>query len=152
MVIHIPDETFLKCAHITIAYFLVLALTQLYQGSLRIRVFLKHQKNKSVHETKQKYMRYGHEDLLAADRCIGNFVEWMGPFMGVFWLNAILDGQYVELGWVYVASRILYPFIAVGLNGITSSGPDPIMYLATTPGYLVIGFYAYRVFRIFYLS
>jgi len=79
-----------------------------------------------------KYGSAGGEAQLAADRTVGNMLEQGLPFLSALWAHAcLLDARRAAtLGWVYVATRVLYPavFNPRRLN----------IFLSTLPGYGVI--------------
>lgn len=138
------QETVLKeAARISLYYVLSFLFTVGYQGYLKFSAMAEHKGNNA---TRKPFERYGHVKILAGDRSVGNFLEWMGPFLILFWLNAFLNGTYVYMGWVYVASRFLYPILA-GLGGIKASGPRPLIFLATLPGYVVLIFYLVQLWK-----
>jgi hypothetical protein len=102
-------------------------------------------KAKKASGSKEVFNRYTDEGMLAADRGLGNWLEWAPTFIVLFWLNALLTGENVFLGWVYVASRAAYPLLAL-MGGVNTSGAKPLIFLATGPGYAVLIKYAYDVY------
>ena len=46
----------------------------------------------------------------------------------------LAGGATVTAGWVYVAFRALYPFVAVN-KGVTTAGAKPLILIATVPAY-----------------
>ncbi|KAJ3402890.1 hypothetical protein HDV05_008192 [Chytridiales sp. JEL 0842] len=94
-----------------------------------------------------KLDRYNHPSMIVADRVVGNFLEWQMAFLVPFWLNAALrGGQDIWVGWIFVASRVIYPFLAVWGKGVTAAGPQPVILLTTVPGYFVMMYYSYQIF------
>jgi hypothetical protein len=91
-----------------------------YQLYAKVPAFKAFQKAKEA-GSKEKSNRYTSDILLAADRSVGNFVEWQGIFLSLFWANAALTGEEIWLGWVYVGIRIVYPLLA-HFGGITKAG------------------------------
>lgn len=73
-------------------------------------------------------------------------LEQMVPFLACLWLHAIFvaDGPRLSttLGWVYVATRALYP---LGLGDRLGRGIRPLVLLITVPNYLVIFYFSYAV-------
>jgi hypothetical protein len=104
-----------------------------------------HQKAKQA-GSKEKYNRFTDPIMLASDRSVGNFIEWQGIFLSLFWVNAILTGKEMYLGWVYVGIRFLYPFLALA-GGVTTKGPQPLIFVATVPGYVVLGRLSYLIYQ-----
>ena len=97
-----------------------------------------------------RYNRYTDEDplLKAADRGVGNFVEWAPAFLSLFLANAAVTGDATKLGWAYVALRVLYPILAVN-GGISLAGAKPLIYLSTVPMYIVLTLLSVGVLREF---
>jgi hypothetical protein len=114
------------------------------QVYFKFSALIQHKANKAK-GSKVAFNRYTDVRILAADRSVGNFVEWMGPFLALFWVNAALTGKGLEYGWLYVGIRVLYPFLALA-GGITPAGPQPLIFLATLPGYYVLGYYMYQIY------
>ncbi|KDO20202.1 hypothetical protein SPRG_13456 [Saprolegnia parasitica CBS 223.65] len=136
-------------AKVTLAYagaFLFNILIQVVGKVRSIRAF---KALKAATSTKERYNRYTSDVLIAADRSVGNFVEWQGVFLSLFWANALVTGNEIELGYVYVAIRLLYPILAHA-GGVTQAGPRPLIFLATVPGYYVLARYAYLLYQALY--
>ncbi len=108
-------------------------------------VAIKAHKAKKASGSKEPFNRYTDEYMLAADRGVGNWLEWAPSFILLFWLNALFTGENVSLGWVYVASRAAYPLLAL-MGGIKTSGAKGPIFLSTLPGYAVLFKYAYDVY------
>ncbi len=87
----------------------------------------------------ERFDRYFGDDrtMLAADRMQLNMLEHMGPFLVLFWLNAVfVDGPWTTVaGGVYVAARAIYPFM---LGGRLGRGIPGKVLVATVPGYAVL--------------
>ncbi len=66
-------------------------------------------------------------------------------FLTLFWLNALLTGEYVFLGWVFLAARTYY--LVLARFCIRPWGIKPLLLSATMPGYGVLFFYIYNVAR-----
>jgi hypothetical protein len=132
-----------EAASIMLAYFGTFVLAIGFQVASKFSVAAKPSRDSKISNN-----RYTDSKMLAGDRCVGNWLEWSVPFLIVFWLNVLLTGnQYLHLGWVYVASRILYPFLAVTGGIIPSMGATPRMLIATTPGYFAILSLAYHAYQ-----
>ena len=138
------DSTFRQASQITLAYVAAFFFTIIMQARLKFKALSEHKLQKAQ-GSKAVFNRYTDPTMLAADRSVGNFIEWQGPFLVLFWLNAYVSGQYVQLGWVYVAARVLYPILAAN-GGIGTHGPKPLIFVATLPGYAVLIFYFYTIY------
>ncbi|RLO11273.1 hypothetical protein DYB28_010072 [Aphanomyces astaci] len=91
----------------------------------------RHKKDKADEKSKERFNRYTSDRMLAGDRSVGNFVEWQGAFLVLFWTNIVVAGaKEVWLGWVYVGIRFLYPVLAY-LGGVKQGGAQPLILLAT---------------------
>lgn len=87
---------------------------------------------------KEPFDRYNDKRMLPYDRTVGNFMEWATPFLCLFWISMIVtNGATEKWGWVYVAARAVYPFMAVNKGIGTMGAKAPIM-LATVPGYVAL--------------
>ncbi|OQR95520.1 hypothetical protein THRCLA_22126 [Thraustotheca clavata] len=140
-----------EAAKVTLAYagsFLFNILIQVYGKIRAVRHF---KQLKAAGATKEKFNRYTSDIMLAGDRSVGNFVEWQGIFLSLFWANALVTGKEIELGYVYVAIRLAYPILAQ-LGGITQAGPRPLIFLATIPGYYVLLRYMYLLYQQLYVA
>ena len=130
-------------AEVILGYTGVFTLLVMIQLQHKVRVMRAHRDAKKSGAETKPFDRYSSEDagLLAADRAVGNFVEWAPSFLALFVTHqavvpAELDGAF--WGWVYVAARCAYPFLAMG-GGITRAGARPLIFLSTVPGYIVLG-------------
>lgn len=141
------DAIFKEAARITLWYFVAFLINVFgVQGVLKVSAALAHKASKATTGSKVAFNRYTDVRILAGDRCVGNFVEWMGIFLALFWVNAALTGRNIDYGWMYVASRLLYPVLALS-GGITPSGPKPLIFFATMPGYYVLGLYMIQIYN-----
>jgi hypothetical protein len=76
--------------------------------------------------------------LLAADRGVGNYVEWAPAFLAFFGGAMLVEGPEVaKWGYLYACCRFLYPVVAQ-LGGIAQKGATPLIYFATVPMYAVL--------------
>jgi len=141
------DETFKEAAKITFWFVGSFVWTVLFQVAYKARSILMFRRRKSQGEFKEKFDRYNDPEMLPVDRSVGNFLEWQLVFMALFWLNALLTGRDLWVGWIYVFVRFLYPILALLRNGISRRGPAPHMFLATLPGYGVLIYYAYLIYN-----
>ena len=90
----------------------------------------------------EKFDRYFSQDreMLAADRIQLNMLEHMAPFLVLLWLNALFVSptRATVVGGIYVASRLLYPFVIGSRLGRGVKAP---ILLSTVPGYGVIFYF-----------
>jgi hypothetical protein len=143
----VKDDKILKeAAAVTLGFSAVFLFNIFVQLRARIRSIgdFKEQKKEG---SKEKYVRYGAQDLIASDRSVGNLVEWQGVFLSLFWTNAILTGKDIWLGWAYVGLRAIYPFVAIGMGGITESGIKPQIALVTFPAYMILLKLAFNIYN-----
>ena len=72
------------------------------------------------------------------DRIVGNLLEWGVVFLALFWVSMLLtDGGTLWVGWAYLASRVLYPIVALN-GGLGAIGPKTPILLATVPAYVTL--------------
>lgn len=109
---------------------------------LRTRIRL-HKKYKAENKKFDRYLS-GDREMLAADRIQLNLLEHMPLFLTLLWLVAIFDT--VEnatcAGSIYLASRILYPFLMKQRLGREIPGR---ILLSTMIGYGVNIYFAVRL-------
>lgn len=69
---------------------------------------------------------------LTLDRTVGNTMEQAIPFLLGLWMSAVFSSPHIaaKFGWMYIASRLIYPFCFYG--GL------PWLFMSTVPGYLFI--------------
>ena len=137
------DSKTLEAAQITFAYIIVYFLCISVQVYIKIKSTVTAAKKK---EGLQGYKRYEDPTCLVADRIVGNTLEWMPVFLGLFWLNYLVGQGVQSVAWVYVVCRLVYPFLAVR-GGITKAGAQPLILLSTIPAYFVLFYYGYHVGR-----
>lgn len=139
------DKTIkVAAARVMLGYTLAFLLAVLIQLVEKVRV-VKSAKAKKSDTTEQtpKINRYVTDDrrLHAADRSLGNFLEWAPAFLTLFWTYLLVVEETpwtaIYWGWLYVAARFLYPVLAMG-GGVTFTGAKPLILLATGPGYMVL--------------
>ncbi len=125
-------EIFKSCALVTAAYVAIYAGILIFQGVFKIKLTITCAKNKHTFD------RYNDPRMLAADRAVGNTLEWMPVFLTFFWLSMFLsNGETINYGWIYVFSRALYPFVALN-GGIGRVGAKAPILLSTVPQYIVL--------------
>jgi len=111
------------------------AFLGLYAGCITYQAVTKYRLLRSAKLAKEKFDRYADPRMLPADRLVGNFLEWMVPFLAVFWMSmAASNGETEWLGWGYVASRALFAPLAVN-GGIRRAGITKRILFATVPAY-----------------
>jgi len=78
-----------------------------------------------------------------ADRTVANTLEQAIPFLLLLWLEALFVNPRTAmiLGWIYVATRFLYPFMFAMYGKFTV-----LIMVSTNPGYLIIFYFAVSVF------
>jgi hypothetical protein len=125
---------------VTVAYVVVYYL--MISNQLIVRTRLRRE-YRARGETFDRY--FGNDrEMLAADRCAGNMLEHMPPFLVLLWLNAIFVGPRgaTFAGGAYILSRLVYPFVMGRRLG--RGVPSRIMF-ATVIGYLVLTYMAVRL-------
>jgi len=129
----IPAEVFASAARVTTAYAILFSGVILWQGMNKLRMTAK------AFSKKEAFDRYNDKRMLPYDRTVGNFMEWATPFLCLFWISMIVtSGATAKWGWVYVAARAFYPFMAVTGKGIGTMGAKAPILLATVPGYVAL--------------
>jgi hypothetical protein len=141
----ISDNVVKEAAKVTLGVVGAFLFNIICQVQGKTAAVAEHKKLKAA-GSKEPFNRYTSDLMIAADRSVGNFLEWQVPFCLLFWLNAFVTGKELWIGWIWVGSRILYPILA-RLGGITKSGPGPLIFLATCPGYAVIFRYGYLIWK-----
>eukprot|EP00668_Euglena_longa_P040587 GGOE01053439.1.p1 GENE.GGOE01053439.1~~GGOE01053439.1.p1 ORF type:complete len:145 (-),score=43.19 GGOE01053439.1:207-641(-) len=132
MSITIDAEVFRGGAQVTAAMLGLYMLCLIYQGTRKFPLAAEARKQK------EKFDRFADPRMLAPDRMVGNTLEWLPIFLGMFWLSLVLTaGKTLLLGWAYVAARALYAVLAVN-GGICQGGVRPRILLATLPAYLIL--------------
>ena len=120
---------------ISLGYILFYYLTIVNVSRVKTRL------RREAKERGERFDRYNTPDkrMLAADRVQLNTLEHMPPFLALLWLDATLVNVHhaTAAGGVYLASRMLYPFV-LGRQ-IGSDAPRRVMPLTFT-GYTVLGF------------
>ncbi|CAK4648337.1 unnamed protein product [Aphanomyces euteiches] len=136
-----------EAGRVTLGYAAAFLFNIVIQVRGKVVSIQKFKKAKAAGLTKEAYNRYTCDIMLAADRSVGNFVEWQGIFLSLFWTNAVVaGGKEIWLGWVYVAIRFLYPILAHS-GGTKKSGITPLIAVATVPGYYVLLRYMYLIYQ-----
>ena len=131
---------------VTVAYF-VMYYAMLFGLQSRTKYRLK-AKYKARGE---KFDRYHGRDqeMLAADRAVGNTHEQQGPFIAGLWLYAIFvdPRRATTLGTIYVVFRAAYPFLLratypfLQSDGRLSKRNPKLVIVATLPNYLIIFYF-----------
>lgn len=148
------DPQVAAAARVTLAFvgvFVVSVLFQFYgkRHSAALHVAAKKKAAAGADDNKPApYNRYADSDvvLLVGDRVVGNYIEWAVPFLSLFWMSMTIAGEGENLGWAYVALRLLYIVLAAA-GGITHSGVKPRLLLATMPMYAVLFMLGRLVYR-----
>lgn len=126
----INPRIFKEASCVTASYLLLYSATMVYQGLSRTRMeFLARKAGKH-------FDRYTDPRMRPLDRVVGNTLEWMPVFLGLFWLSLALQEDTIRLGWAYVGFRALYCTIVYSGKGIskTTGAKAPII-IATAPAY-----------------
>jgi uncharacterized membrane protein YecN with MAPEG domain len=137
----ISEARFKEASLVTACYLLMFSLTQVVQGLSRTRMEFQ------AKAKKQHFDRYTDPRMRPLDRVVGNTLEWLPIFLGLFWLSALLGADCITLGWAYVLCRVFYAGLVYGGWGIskTTGAKFPIL-LATVPCYVILGKLAAQVF------
>lgn len=122
---------------VTLAY-IVLWYIFLYSQSIYARITHAYSgKGKDGAKLSLAQIKYGSplekgKSMLRFDRTVGNTMEQMMPFLVSLWLHAaFVDVDHAaSLGWYYILSRLLYPFLFLQ--------PFPFILISTIPGYAII--------------
>jgi hypothetical protein len=125
---------------VTVAYVTVYYL--MITNQVRVKTRLR-RAYRARGETFDRYFNTDRE-MLAADRCVGNMLEHMPPFLLLLWLNAIFvepRGAAIA-GAAYVGSRVVYPFV---MGRQLGKGVPTRILFATVIGYLVLAYLALRL-------
>jgi hypothetical protein len=133
-----------EAAAVTLALGSSFTLNILYQVYCKVKSLKAHLQKKKE-GSKERYNRFTDPMMLPGDRSVGNFVEWQTTFLSLYWCNALLTGKDMWIGWIYVAIRTAYPYLA-HIGGIKESGARSRIFLATVPGYMVLIRLFYNIF------
>ncbi|KAJ3312895.1 hypothetical protein HDV04_002552 [Boothiomyces sp. JEL0838] len=142
------ELVFREASKVTLAYIGSFIFTIGIQVAFKVKSVKNHQQLKKT-GSKEKYDRYQDEIMIPVDRSVGNFMEWQGSFILLFWMNAYLRGQDIWVGWIYVAVRMVYPLLALA-GGVSRKGAQPLIFLTTVPGYAVLSYYGYQIYKALY--
>jgi uncharacterized MAPEG superfamily protein len=125
---------------VTAAYIAIYYLTTTNVARVKARLFREYKARG------EKFDRYRTPDpqMLAADRIQLNMLEHMPPFLVLLWLAALFGSpaRAALYGSLYVASRIVYPFVMGKQLG--RNVPRRILF-ATVTGYLVLAALAIEI-------
>lgn len=80
--------------------------------------------------------------MMAADRAVGNCMEWGPVFLILIWCN-ILAGEAPDTiafsAWLWLAARGFYIVLVIFLGSYGVGGPRVAIFLATVPAYAALG-------------
>lgn len=149
--IYAGENLLREAAQVTYAFAMVFILATSYQIYAKFAAQIRHNRSKKDSSDNAKvepFNRYASSDssLVAADRCVGNLLEWSLPFLTLFWLSVVFAGEGIQLGWIYVLFRAVY-IVVVALGGIDQGGAKPLILVATIPSYICLiglGMHTYR--------
>lgn len=128
----VEEHVFRAAARVTCGFLMLFTAVLLWQGLTRVK------RVKTAVAKKESYERAKDKAMYPIDRSVGNLLEWSPIFLGFFWVSMILtDGATETAGWVYVAARALYPFMAVN-KGIGTIGAKAPILVATVPAYIAL--------------
>ena len=134
-----------EASRVSLAYVGTFAWAVAVQVYCKARAMVAHRAHKAA-GGKEKLNMYTDPLMLVGNRSVGNWLEWSPSFLVLFWVNAVLTGENISVGWVYVASRVAYPLLALA-GGIKPSGVKGPIFVATLPGYWVLLKYAHDIFK-----
>ncbi|GBF90975.1 hypothetical protein Rsub_03830 [Raphidocelis subcapitata] len=139
--IEVEEGIFKGAALVTASYLVLFSATMVIQGLSRFGM------ERKALKAKKHFDRYTDPRMRPLDRAVGNLLEWLPVFLGLFWLSIALGADTVMLGWAYVIGRVFYCVLAYSGQGIsrTVGAKAPIL-LATVPMYAVLGMLGREVF------
>ncbi|KAI8468841.1 MAG: hypothetical protein J3K34DRAFT_426099 [Monoraphidium minutum] len=118
---------------ITASYLFMYSVTMVIQGLSRATM------ESRAKAAKKHFDRFTDPRMRPLDRVVGNTLEWLPVFLGLFWLATLMGAETTTLGWAYVATRVAYAVIAyTGLGISKTAGAQPPILLATVPAYVVL--------------
>eukprot|EP00035_Acanthoeca_spectabilis_P026464 m.462791 g.462791 ORF g.462791 m.462791 type:complete len:148 (-) comp22795_c0_seq1:1368-1811(-) len=126
----------LSASRITLSFLLV------YLSAIIVQIVTKIRLSKEAQAAGKQFNRYDSPSpaMHAADRAVGNLLEWSPLFLGPLWVLAALsalDGIVLAASWGYVFCRVGYLALATS-NGISLAGRQTGLYAATVPGYICL--------------
>lgn len=131
--ISLNEQVCKQGVQVTTAFLFLIVASLIAQGMTRVNHYA------AAVRKKEKYQRAKDLTLLPIDRAVGNLLEWALPFLGFFWSSMILTNGYtLAVGWLYVAFRVLYPFVAVFGHGVGVEGARPPIRFVTLPAYMCL--------------
>ncbi|KAJ3318006.1 hypothetical protein HDV06_000999 [Boothiomyces sp. JEL0866] len=142
------NKVFREASKVTLGFVGTFLFTIGVQVAYKVKSFLNHKELKKA-GSKEKYDRYKDEIMVPVDRSVGNYIEWQGAFVLLFWMNAYLREKDIWVGWIYVGVRMVYPLLALA-GGVSRKGAQPLIFLTTIPGYGVLSYYAYQIYKELY--
>jgi hypothetical protein len=137
-------ESFRSASKITAAWVAVYAASMFKQIFDKTKVTVE-----AVNAKDKMFNRYTDSRLIVADRIVGNTLEWGAIFLPSLWIAFGLaqDNENVSWwGWLYIATRAIYPILA-SLGGLRRSGAQPLIFLATVPGYAALMALGYKNYK-----
>lgn len=98
---------------------------------------MKKENSKAEFESHPSVFRQQHgkssKAILAADRCAGNLLEQMTPFLGSIFAYAtfVSSGDAAKIGWIWIFFRSYYPY---------AYNRYPFLFASTIPAYCCVWF------------
>uniref|UniRef100_A0A7S4NRT7 Uncharacterized protein n=1 Tax=Paramoeba aestuarina TaxID=180227 RepID=A0A7S4NRT7_9EUKA len=133
---------------------LTIAMLLLYFGAIMIQVYTKKKLGSECEKKGKKFTRYTDppEEMIRADRCVANLLEWLPFFFGLLMTNTLfvitpslqspspippLPFVVKVLAWSYVALRLGY-VISVSSGNFRQNGIQKGLVMFTMPAYLCL--------------
>lgn len=155
--------TTLVACRLTVSYLLVYSSAIVLQVVTKKRLLRRsssrshhhHHPQQKKEQKEHPFDRYQNLEMLAADRAVGNLLEWTPIYLGLVWVLAALDGlggaststttssattwwslqaACYHAAWGYIGTRILY-LLLIYTKGISLDGKQSSLYAATYPAY-----------------
>lgn len=146
------DPIIKQGVQVTAALAIIFTASIVYQAKVKFAAMSAHRKKKQQADSsaaKTPFNRYDGSDpsLLVADRVVGNLIEWAWGFLALFWSAIVLEVPWaIEAGWLFIASRALYPVLAAA-GGLSFSGPKFLITISTVPAYISLTYLLQAVVR-----
>ncbi len=139
----LPIEEYKDVIMVSFAWVGLLVIFQIIQSAAKWYVY-QNAKSKAGKKMSVKEAHYGdearmHPYRLAADRSVGNLLEWSWVFILSLWFHAVFisTADAAWWGWTYVGVRALYPFAFT----------KKFVYLVTAPNYISLYMLCYPVVK-----